>query len=106
MRCTELIYFTGCPNVDAARAQLRLALVEAGLAPLWVEYQTDDPSLPEYARGFGSPTILVDGRDVAGGVAGSAVACRLYRDDAGGRAGVPSLSSIVSALTAAGPAPR
>ena len=100
MRTTELIYFLGCPNVDEARAQLERAFTEARLAPCWVEYQTDDPALPEYARGYGSPTILVEGRDVSGGDGGSAVTCRLYVDDAGRRATVPSLASIVTALTA------
>lgn len=74
----------------------------AQLEPHWVEYQIGDPGLPEHARGFGSPTILVDGQDVAGAASGgSAECCRLYADDAGRRAGAPSIESIVAALAAA-----
>lgn len=100
MRTADLIYFPGCPNLEEARAQLGRAFAEARLTPDWVEYQTDDPALPEHARGFGSPTILIDGRDVTGASGGSAEACRLYFDDAGTRAAVPALTSIVAALTA------
>ena len=31
----ELVYFTGCPHVDAARAALRTALNAAGLPAQW-----------------------------------------------------------------------
>jgi hypothetical protein len=81
---------------------LRSALAAAQLAPLWVEYQTDDPGLPEHARAFGSPTILVDGKDVAGASAGgSPECCRPYVDESGRRAGAPSIASIVTALAVA-----
>jgi len=102
MLTAELIYFPGCPNVEEARAQLVKAFVEARLTPRWSEYRTDDPDLPAHARGFGSPTILVNGRDVTGAApADSAAACRLYTDNTGRRGGIPSLGSIVAALTAA-----
>ena len=101
MPTAELIYFSGCPNVTEARTRLVKAFVEARLTPRWREYRIDDPDLPEYARGFGSPTILVNGRDVTGAApAGSAAACRLYTDDTGQRSGIPSIGSIVGALTA------
>ncbi|MEO8502523.1 MAG: hypothetical protein ABI609_01370 [Acidobacteriota bacterium] len=101
MRATELIYFAGCPHIAAAREQLGRALAEANLAPVWVEYQTDDPGLPDYARGFGSPTILVDGKDVAGSSPGEcADSCRLYRDESGRQVGVPPFQIILAALRA------
>jgi hypothetical protein len=101
MPTAELIYFSACPNVTEARTQLVKAFVEARLTPRWTEYRTDDPDLPAHARGFGSPTILVDGRDVTGAApADSAAACRLYTDDTGRRRGIPSIGSIVGALTA------
>jgi hypothetical protein len=101
MPTAELIYFPACPNVEEARAQLVKAFVEARLTPRWTEYRTDDPDLPAHARGFGSPTILVNGRDVTGAApADSAEACRLYTDDTGQRSGIPSIGSIVGALTA------
>lgn len=102
MLTAELIYFPGCPNAEEARAQLVKAFVEARLTPRWCEYRTDDPDLPEHAYGFGSPTILVNGRDVTGAApADSAEACRLYTDETGQRSGIPSLGSIAAALTAA-----
>ncbi len=102
MPTAELIYFSGCPNLGGARAQLVKAFVEVKLTPRWREYQTDDPDLPEHAHGFGSPTILVNGRDVTGAApTDSAEACRLYTDDTGRRGGIPSLGSVVAALTAA-----
>ena len=52
---------------------------------------------PQRTRGpYGSPTILVEGRDVLGAVPGDGGAsCRLYGS---GREGVPPVSAIVSAL--------
>ena len=59
----ELIYDADCPNVAATRARLIAAFAAAGLAPRWQEWQRGSEGSPEYARRFGSPTILVDGRD-------------------------------------------
>lgn len=102
MLTAELIYFPGCPNAEEARAQLVKAFIEARLTPRWSEYRTDDPDLPEHAHGFGSPTILVNGRDVTGAApADSAEVCRLYTDQTGRRGGIPSLGSIVAALAEA-----
>jgi hypothetical protein len=99
MRSAELIYFPGCPHVDAARAVLERAFSLLNRAPRWTEYQTDDPALPAHARGYGSPTILVDGHDVAGlGGEGSASSCRLYRDEQGRPTGAPRIEQVVAAL--------
>ena len=100
----ELIYDGECPNVDAARARLRTALAEAGLAPAWDEHLIGAPDLPDHARGYGSPTILVEGHDVAGEVAGSDACCRIY-DDGGHSVGVPQVERVVEALRAALPHP-
>lgn len=101
MRTTELIYFAGCPNVEEAREQLRRAFIAANLQPTWVEHQTSDPDFPAHARGYGSPTILVDGLDVTGiAPATSSEACRIYLDEDGRRVGAPPLQSIIAALTA------
>ena len=102
MREAELIYFPGCPHVAAARQQLGRAFTEANLPAAWVEYQTDDLGLPDHARGFGSPTILVDGKEVTGATSGAcSEACRLYFDETGRQVGVPPLHEIVTALKAA-----
>jgi len=94
----ELVYFPGCPNVDAARASLRAALTAAGMAAVWREWNRDDPATPEALRAFGSPTVLVDGRDVSPGDADTGGACcRVYEDEAGLRAW-PSEAMIRAAL--------
>jgi mercuric ion transport protein len=92
----ELLYFPGCPNLAAARAQLERALAAADLAAQWREYDLGAPQLPDHLRGFGSPTILVDGRDVAGTTASGAPACRVYAEGAG----APPLPALVAALRA------
>lgn len=94
----ELIYAADCPNVEAARSQLRLALARAGKAPEWKERERSDPAAPSHVRRYGSPTILVDGRDVAGGVPTEADCCRLYQGEYGRLQGVPSAETIASAL--------
>ncbi len=102
MPSVELIYFPGCPNVEEARSRLVKAFAGAKLNQRWSEFRTDDPDLPGHARGYGSPTIFVNGRDVTGAApADSAEACRLYSDETGRRSGIPSLASIVGALTVA-----
>lgn len=95
----DLIFDADCPNVEAARSQLRLALARAGQAPEWEEWQRSDPAAPSYVRRYGSPTILVDGRDAAGQAAAEeANCCRLYRSESGGLQGVPSAELIAAAL--------
>ena len=47
------------------------------------------PHAPEPLRGWGSPTILVDGVDVAGQLAPTATSCRLYANADGRLVGTP-----------------
>jgi len=97
MATVELVYDRGCPNVGEARARLTKALVDAGLAPRWSEHMIGDGA-PAHARGYGSPTILIDGRDVSGAGPGDEASCRLYRDERGGLARVPPVAQIAAAL--------
>lgn len=92
----ELLYSPECPNVDAAREQLRRALAEAGLPLRWKEYDVSSPSAPKRVRGFGSPTILVDGRDVSGASSAEAASCRVYLGSE--VRGVAPLATVVRAL--------
>jgi hypothetical protein len=62
----ELIYDLNCPNVAQARRVLLKAFAAAGIRPQWIEWDRSSPSSPGYVRGFGSPAVLVDGRDAAG----------------------------------------
>lgn len=99
MSKVELIYDADCPNAEAARSQLRLALARAGKAPEWDEWERSDPAAPSHVRRYGSPTILVDGRDIAGQAAAEgADCCRLYQSESGGLQGFPSAESIAAAL--------
>ncbi|MBI3768358.1 MAG: MerC domain-containing protein [Deltaproteobacteria bacterium] len=97
----ELIYDASCPNVDAARAALRDAFTRAGRVPIWTEWESKAGDCPPYARGFGSPTILVDGRDVAGAEPNDgADCCRVYADGDDGFRRAPSMGQIGAALSA------
>jgi hypothetical protein len=97
----ELLYFPGCPNLPAAREQLQRALSEAGLAPRWAEHDVSSVDAPERMRGYGSPTILVGGRDVTGEApAASGSSCRLYSDS--DSPGAPPLETILRALRSSG----
>ena len=98
----ELVYDQSCPNVAAARDQIREALSLAGLPHDWREWDRDSLDTPQGLRPFGSPTILVDGQDVTAlGEKTSALptanSCRVYVD-ADGMTGVPPIRLIVSAL--------
>ncbi len=75
----QLLYFDGCPNWKQARENLRRALAHAGLPEKWEEVDLQAPDTPEAVRGFPSPTVLVDGADVATGARSSPgrSSCRL-----------------------------
>ncbi len=96
----ELIYEKTCPNIDKARVALLAALAYSGWPTHWQEWEQNDPSAPPVARHFGSPTILVNGRDVAGEAPSEELPrCRLYADVEGRIRGAPTVASIVAALS-------
>ena len=61
------MYDTGCPNVDRARDVLTEACREVGVPAVWTEWNSEDSDCPPHARNLGSPSILVNGEDVAPG---------------------------------------
>ena len=73
----QFLAFDGCPLAEAARKELDAAVSEAGLAG-YEEIDILDPETPENLRGWGSPTILVNGADVTGNTKGEGVGCRIY----------------------------
>lgn len=95
-----LLYFESCPNKDKARENLKQALAQLGLAPAWDEIDLENPKTPRKWRGFPSPTILVDGVDVATGhlSASGTASCRL--------GGTPSVELIASKLKNSSPAKK
>ncbi len=95
----ELIWDADCPNVEEARTNVRRAFAQAGVDPKWREWRRDDPAAPDYVRRYGSPTVLVDGVDVADQPAGGeANCCRVYARDDGGLSGVPAVEAIAERL--------
>ncbi len=100
MPTVELVYDSDCPNVAGARAQLLRAFAETKIVPRWEEWQGDAADSPLHVRGYGSPTILVDGIDVAETEQRGGACCRLYTQPDGSMRGVPSLETLASALKA------
>jgi mercuric ion transport protein len=91
----QLLYFPGCPNLEPARAALRDALAAEGLAVDFDEIDVAASDAPQWARGWGSPTILIDGNELTGATRSSGAACRLYKG------GAPSVDEIRSRIGAA-----
>ena len=97
----ELIYDRDCPHVEGARANLSRAFSEVHRAPDWAEWDRSAGDSPARVKAFGSPTVLVNGRDVAEDAPdASAACCRLYRSADGRNAGVPPVELIRGALLA------
>jgi len=95
----ELIYDLDCPNVAAARSQLIKAFARVGVAASWTEWDRSSTEIPSHARMYGSPTILVNGRDVAGEAPREdSTCCRLYHREDGGLQGIPPIDAIAAAL--------
>src|SRR5574338_35325 len=101
--CIELVYDRDCPNVERARAMIRAALLEVGADPVWTEWDRESVDTPDELRRYGSPTVLVNGRDVGCGESETAQAdanaCRVYLDDSDGcLCGAPSSRLIIDAM--------
>lgn len=94
----ELLYFDGCPNWELAQARMRDALLAVGIAE---DVQLIEVTGQEHAErlGFrGSPTPMVDGRDVFGEPGAPAwLVCRVYATPEG-LAGCPTTQQLVAAL--------
>lgn len=102
MLTVELIYDRDCPNIQEARAHLLRAFAETGRGACWQEWDRGSPETPPYVRYYGSPTILVNGHDVAGASpSAGADCCRIYAAYDGKLSGIPSIESIASALVSA-----
>jgi hypothetical protein len=76
----DLVCFEGCPHADQARENIRAAAALIGLRsePVeWSEWDLMSDATPDSFRRHGSPTVLVDGRDVTGSGPGTdGMACR------------------------------
>lgn len=97
----ELRYWDGCPSHPEALRLLREVLRERGLDAEVELREVTTNEEAERLRFPGSPTILVDGRDVdpAGAAAPAALNCRIYHLPNGKVSPIPSREQLEAALT-------
>ena len=99
----ELLFWEGCPSHPKALADLREAMVEAGLDPSTVIVrEVRDHAEAERERFVGSPTIRIDGHDIepAEGEPYS-LSCRIYHRRDGRISATPDPDDIRKALLVA-----
>jgi type IV pilus biogenesis protein CpaD/CtpE len=76
----EILWWEGCPSTERARADVERALSELGLDPTVVRMREIETDAQAEDAGFvGSPTILIDGRDLAPSDEPTGLSCRVYR---------------------------
>jgi len=100
VRTIELLYFDGCPGYEEIVPVLRRLAADAS-AELTLR-AVDTQEQAERERFLGSPTILVDGRDVApadGQPVG--LACRVYRLRDGRPSPTPDRDDVRDAIRSA-----
>ena len=100
----EVLWWEGCPSTPEAIEDLRAALDEHGLDPEAIEVReihTDADA--ERERFVGSPTIRVDGADVAEPDEREpvALACRVYHRRDGRISPTPDPADVRAAIAAA-----
>ena len=89
----QFLSFPGCPNADPARGALEQALKLCGLPGRYEEVNVMDALTPKELKGWGSPTILVNGADIAAGEPSDQASCRIYENGT-----VPDPDQIAIAL--------
>ncbi len=99
----DLLYVPDCANHAPARERLDTALARVGLAPVVREYEVRSGDDAARLGMRGSPTILLDGRDLfADDAVAASLSCRLY-DNGDGLEGAPSVARLVHALSGHSP---
>ena len=94
-----LLFFDGCPNWQTTNDNLEALAVELGFDFDRCHVETDEDAQRLQFRG--SPTVLIDGRDVfATGDEPIGLSCRMYRTSHG-LAGAPSVGQLRGVVTAA-----
>lgn len=95
----EVLTVADCPHRVRTLDRLRDALAHVGRTDVAItEREVGDATEASRLGMHGSPTILVDGRDLFGDFRTEAsLSCRLYRSDAGVD-GAPSVDALVDAL--------
>lgn len=93
----ELIYFLECPNIEDMRQQLLKACAEVSIEAKWKEWDRNSNKSPDYVRKYASPTILINGKDIAETTEVKENCCRVYIEQGDTRK-VPSVETIVKAM--------
>jgi len=98
----EVLYVAECPHLPAALVQLNHVLAVEGIQADVRRILVEDEEMAQQLQFRGSPTIRIDGRDIAeeseepqGHSSSYGLTCRLYP---GNKAGVPSLELIRRAV--------
>ena len=92
MATIELVYFHGCPNAETARSNVRAAMKGLAVPAELTEWDQLAPGAPDRIKRYGSPTVLVNGRDITGVGEGAGATCRAD--------GAPSVAAVRAALEA------
>ena len=96
----EILYFDGCPNHEAARAQVEQVAAELQVKPEIRLVRVPSATSAAQHRFLGSPTVRVDGRDVEPGAETRrefVFSCRVYRSERG-LSGLPDPGWVRAAL--------
>jgi hypothetical protein len=97
----ELLWWEGCPSTERVLAEVSVALDELGLDRTEVRMREIKTAADADRAGFvGSPTILVDGADVAPAASDepTALSCRVYRRRDGRISPTPDPDDLRDAL--------
>jgi hypothetical protein len=95
----ELLYFDGCPNLEAVHALVQRVAVDAGITPDLRLVKVSSRNV-ERLRFLGSPTVRVNGHDVEPGADERTtfmLACRVYETPSG-LSGQPATEWLRAAL--------
>jgi hypothetical protein len=95
-------YFEDCPSHDAALERLRQVMAEVGVDAEIEIVQVETDEQAQRLRFAGSPTILINGRDIDPPATDSyyGLSCRAYQLEDGRISPLPSTDMIRRALQA------
>ena len=99
----SFLYFEGCPSYELALERLRQVLAEEGIEAEVEVVKVETDTQAEQLRIMGSPTILVEGRDIdpLPPSVQFALTCRIYCREDGRISPLPSPELIRRGLRAA-----
>ena len=99
MIVVEVLVTENCPHEDDAISLVTIAAQETGVTPRLTLIEIHDLEQAEQQHFLGSPTIRIDGSDIApfAKSQGASLSCRLY-NTTHGQSGVPELDLVRAAL--------